>query len=34
VHFPIGGDRDVEFSASTFSIDPTPEASVKLGFLF
>ena len=34
VHFPIGGDRDVEFPSSTFSIDPTPEMSVKLGILF
>lgn len=34
VHFPIGGDRDVEFPSSTFSIDPTPEASVKLGITF
>jgi hypothetical protein len=34
VHIPIGGDRDVAFPSSSFSIDPTPEASIKIGVLF
>jgi hypothetical protein len=34
VHVPIGGDTKVEFTASTFDIGPTPEASVKLGIEF
>ncbi|MDZ7316175.1 MAG: hypothetical protein ONA69_00600 [candidate division KSB1 bacterium] len=34
VRFPISGDWEVRFSALTFSIDPTPEVSIKLGVKF
>lgn len=34
VHIPIGGDREIDFATATFPIDPTPEASIKLGIMF
>ena len=34
LHLPIGGDTEIHFVSSTFEIDPTPEASVKLGIEF
>ena len=34
VHFPVGGDRDVEFVSKTFKLRAIPEASAKIGFNF
>ncbi len=34
VHFPVGGDKDVDFVSKTFRLRPVPEASAKLGFNF
>ena len=34
LHIPIGGDREIEFATATFPINPTPEASIKLGVMF
>lgn len=34
VHLPIGGDREIRFASDVFEINPTPEASVKLGIQF
>jgi len=34
VHTPIGGDRLLRFPNHFFSIDSTPEASIKLGYTF
>lgn len=34
VHIPIGGDKEVQFASKTLKIDPTPEASIKIGINF
>lgn len=34
VHIPVGGDRFIHFPSHEFSIDATPEASLKLGVSF
>jgi len=34
LHFPVGGDRNVDFVSKTYRLRAVPEASAKLGFNF
>ena len=34
IHFPVGGDKKIEFQQSTFEIKTMPEASIKIGINF